>query len=34
MGLGSYFWKIKHFEDKGGAKILYFEKRLVAQKMV
>jgi hypothetical protein len=33
MNLSSYFWNIKHFENIGGSKILYFEKRLAAQKM-
>jgi hypothetical protein len=33
MILGSYFWNTKHFENKGDAKILYFEKRLVAEKI-
>jgi hypothetical protein len=27
IGLGSCFWTIKHFKNKGGAKILYFEKK-------
>jgi hypothetical protein len=31
--LAPSFRKIKHFENKGGAKILYFEKKLVIQKM-
>jgi hypothetical protein len=33
MGLGSNFWKIEHFENKGGSKILCLEKKLEAQMM-
>jgi hypothetical protein len=33
MGVASCFWKIKHFENKGGAKILCLEKKLEAQMM-
>jgi hypothetical protein len=32
MGLGSYFYTIKHFGNKGGAKILYFEKKACSTK--
>jgi hypothetical protein len=33
IDLGSGFGKLKYFEKKGGAKIFYFEKKLVTQRM-